>query len=295
MRKNPSSQSAIDTALITLLSLVLAGLCSGCAATRAPEVNTPQARPESDYPPVIDASATRQQAVEDAWRLLLAEYKLPETRLELEPVLCTPRSLPTSVAGRITLASPDRPFTADEARLALRRFIERAHTVLSGDQRTSAISPKDLSLISFNDDGEIWRAVYRQMNLPYSVAGGYGEISFALSRAGALLQMNSRYLSPLLLSADLPQRAKVDPQKLVDTFIGREFTYSNIAGQPLTYKVAERNEVRPGELVLLPKVAADRLTVSLAWQIIVGRGTNWTVFIDAVTGRELEVRQNFVS
>ncbi|HWQ36135.1 MAG TPA: hypothetical protein VNQ79_25080 [Blastocatellia bacterium] len=277
--------------LLCTLALLLLGAC----AARAPEVSTPQAKADGGYPPVIEASQARQQAVEDAWHALLAEFKLPETRLELEPVLYTPRALPASLAGQISLNPQRGKFGAEEAKEALRRFIERAHAVLSGDQRARALTLRDLSLISFSDEGEMYRARYRQMNYPFPLVNGYGEMSFVLSKSGALLQMNSRIISPLLLSTELPARAKVEPQKLIDPLIGREFTYSNIAGQPMTYKVTQRNEVSVSELVIYPKLENDRLTLYLAWQIVVGRGTNWTVFVDAITGREIEVRQNFVS
>lgn len=277
--------------LLCMLALLLLGAC----AARAPEVSTPQARADGGYPPVIEASQARQQAVEDAWHALLTEFKLPETRLELEPVLYTPRALPASLAGQISLNSQGAGFGAEEAKEALRRFIERAHALLSGDQRAGALTLRDLSLISFSDEGEMYRARYRQMNYPFPLVNGYGELSFVLSKSGALLQMNSRIISPLLLSTELPARAKVEPQKLIDPLIGREFTYSNLAGQPMTYKVTQRNEVSVSELVVYPKLENDRLTLYLAWQVVVGRGTNWTVFVDAITGKEIEVRQNFVS
>jgi hypothetical protein len=278
-------------ALFCLLSLVLLGAC----AARAPEVSTPQARADGGYPPVIEVSPSRQQAVEDAWRALLAEFRLPETRLDLEPVLYTPPALPAGLAGQINLNPQGGRFGAEEAKEALRRFIERAHAVLSGDQRASALTLRDLSLVSFSDEGEMYRARYRQMNYPFPLVNGYGEMSFVLSKSGALLQLSSRIISPLLLSTELPARAKVEPQKLIEPLIGREFTYSNLAGQPLTYRVTQRNEVSVSELVVYPKPENDRIVLYLAWQIVVGRGTNWTVFVDAITGKEIEVKQNFVS
>src|SRR5438034_11833225 len=73
-----------------------------CAAPRPLEVNTPQGKIEN-YPPAIEASAARQQAAEDAWRLLLAEYRVPDARFDFEPVLYTPRALPAELANRINL------------------------------------------------------------------------------------------------------------------------------------------------------------------------------------------------
>ncbi len=269
-------------------------LMAACAAPRAFEVNTPQAKTDL-YPPVIEASATRQQAAEEAWRQLLTEFRLPETRLDFEPVLFTPRALPVALANQINLSSPGAKFGAEEAREALRRFIERAHAVLSGDQRTNALLLKDLSLVSFSDEGSLYRASYQQRSYPYPLANNYGQLSLVLSKTGALLQLSSRIVSPVLLSAELPSRPAIAPDKLITPLLGREFTYTSVAGQPLSYKVAQRDEIKVQELVIYPKPEKDRLAVYLAWQIEVGRGTTWTIYVDAMTGKELEVRQNFAS
>ncbi len=269
-------------------------LVTACAAPRAFEVTTPQAKTDP-YPPVIEASAARQQAAEEAWRQLLSEFRLPETRLDFEPVLYTPRALPVALANQINLSSPGAKFGADEAREALRRFIERAHAVLSGDQRTNALLLKDLSLTSFSDEGSVYRAVYQQRSYQYPLANNYGQLNLVLSKTGALLQMSSRIVSPVLLSTELPGRPGISPDKLITPLLGREFTYTSIAGQPLNYKVSQRDEISVKELVIYPRVDNDRLAVHLAWQVEVGRGTTWTVYIDAMTGKELEVRPNFAS
>ncbi|HZS07976.1 MAG TPA: PepSY domain-containing protein [Blastocatellia bacterium] len=274
---------------------LLVMLAWACAATRN-EVNTPQATKTNDqYPPVIEAGAIRQRAAEEAWRKMLAEFRMPETRPDLEPVLFTPRALPASLAGQINLNPQAGKFGADEAKTALRKFIEHNHAVLTGDERAGVLSLKDLSLVSFSDEGNMYRALYRQMNYPFPLAGNYGELSFALGKTGALLQMSSRLISPLLLSTELPARAKVEAQKVADALVGREFTYTSIAGRPLTYKVSQREEVKVRELVIYPKMEKDQLAIYLAWQVEVGRGTTWMVYVDAMTGKEIEVRQNFAS
>lgn len=281
---------------LTVAAILLLTPClyCACAAPRAYEADTPQAQ-TATYPPVIEPSSLRQQATADAWQRLLAEYRLPDAPLELEPILYTPRSLPLAVAGQINLNSSGGELSAEAAKEALRHFIERAHAVLSGDQRAGTLALKDLSLVTFSDEGNLYRAVYQQMNFPWPLAGGFGEIRLVLSKSGQLLQLSSRIISPLLLSAELPARASVDSRTLIEPLLGREFTYSSIAGETLTYKVSERNEISVEGLVVYPKAAADRISLHLAWQIMVGRGTNWTIYVDAMTGKELEVKQNFVS
>ncbi|MFN7929441.1 MAG: hypothetical protein U0Y68_16135 [Blastocatellia bacterium] len=145
--------------------------------------------------------------------------------------------MPAGIANQIDLQPSDQPHrpALDEAQAKeyLRRFIEKYHALLVGDQRTSALSLKDLSLITFASEGNLYRAVYRQMNYPYPLSNGYGELRIVLSKAGMLLQLNSRLLPTLEFAA----RPKVEAVTVVGKLIGREFTYSNFAGQPMTYKV----------------------------------------------------------
>lgn len=250
---------------------------------------------KDDYPPALEASPARAQAAEETWNQFLMEYKLTFVAPDLEPLLYAPRSLPASLANQISLQPSDEPRrpTLDEtqAKEFLRRFVEKYHALLVGDQRNSALSLKDLSLITFASEGNLYRAVYRQMNFPYPLSNGYGELRIVLSKAGMLLQVNSR----LLPAQEYAARPKLEAATITSKFIGREFTYSNIAGQPLTYKVAQTSEISVKELVIYPKADEQRLKLHLVYPIEVGRGTTWTVFVDAVTGEEVDVRQNFQS
>jgi hypothetical protein len=261
-----------------------------CALPRPLEVETPQAKAES-YPLVIEGSAARQQAAEEAWALFLAEYRLPETKPDFEPVLFTPRALPAALSGRINLNAKGGPFGEAEAAEALRRFIEQARAILGGHYKDSSLSLKDLSLISLSNESNLYRAVYQQMNYPFPLANGYGELRLTISKAGALLQMSSR-LAPKL---ELPARPAIEPAAVADKLLNREFTYTSIAGQPLRYKVAQREEISVKDLVVYPKLEKDKLLFYLAYPVEVGRGTTWTVYIDAIKGEEIDVKQNFAS
>ncbi len=256
----------------------------------------PQQRSEqTNYPPVIEASPARAQAAEDAWTQFLSEYRLNFTAPELEPIIYTPRTLPSALAMQINLKPSDKktdePMDEAHAKEYLRRFIDNHRAVLSGDQRSNALSLKDLSLITFGNEGNLYRAVYRQMNYPFPIENGYGELRFVLSKTGALLQLSSR----LIPTVEFPSRPKIEAATLTNKFIGREFTYSNIAGQPLTYKAAQASEINVKELVVFPKISEQKMTLHLAYPCEIGRGMTWTIYVDAITGEELETKQNFQS
>jgi hypothetical protein len=274
--------------------MVAQALFCACAAPGQVSVNTPEGRLQN-YPPVIEDTPQRRQAAFEAWNKLLAEFQLPETRPELEPVLNTPRALPPEMAGRISIQTKSGVFGELEAKEALRRFIERASGALFPNHingsAQSSVGLKDLSLDSFADDGSFYRAVYRQANYPFPVSGGYGELRLAVGKNGMLLQLNSR----IIPAFDLPARAEIAPQSLVDKMVGREFGYTNIAGQPMSYKVASRSEVSVKDLVVYPKQEGNRITIHLAYPVEAGQGMTWTVYVDAVTGQEIDVKQNFAS
>jgi hypothetical protein len=274
--------------------LIIAALFCACAAPGQVAVNTPEGRLQN-YPPVIEDTPQRRQAAFEAWKKLIAGLQLPEAKLDLEPVLNTPRALPLEMAGRIALQTKPGAFGELEAKEALRRFIERASDALFPNHITgsaqSSIGLKDLSLISFTDDGNFYRAVYRQANYPFPISGGYGELRLAAGKNGTLLQLNSRIIPAL----DLPTRAEIAPQSLVDKMVGREFGYTTIAGQPASYKVASRSEVSVKDLVIYPKQEGNRITIHLAYPVEAGLSTTWTVYVDAITGQEIDVKQNFAS
>ena len=272
-----------------VLSLAVSLICS-CATPGQVTVNTPQGNRDS-YPPLFEDSATRRQEVQDAWKNLLAESGLPETKLELEPVLNTPRSLPTTLAGQIPISKKSGTLDEMEMREALRGFIERTRGLLSGDPKNNPLSLKDLSLASFANDGNFYRVVYQQMSYSFPIANGYGELRLIVDKKARLLQWNSRLIPPV----DLPVTPAVKSSEFVDRMINRDFTYTNIAGQPQSYRVSKREEVVIKDLVVYPRVTDNRVSIHLAYPVEVGKGMTWTVYIDAINGQELEVKQNFAS
>ncbi len=278
-----------DKPAILLHSVILisALLLAACAAPGQVGVNTPEGRLQN-YPPLIEITPQRRQTVDEAWKKFAAECGLPETKPDLEPGLNTPRALPPEWTGRIVLHARAGAFGEIEAKEAMRRFIERAGPVLFPDP---TIGLKDLSLVSFVNDGNFYQAVYRQASYPFPIAGGYGELRLTVGKEGTLLQWSSRII-PVF---DMPTRPEIATQSIVDRIIGREITYTNIAGQQMVYKIADRSDVSVKDLVVYPRVSGARITIHLAFPVEIGRGMTWTMYVDAITGQELELKQNFAT
>ncbi|MDX2033351.1 MAG: hypothetical protein SF339_21935 [Blastocatellia bacterium] len=275
---------------ITLI-LCLCLLLVGCASTGQIGGNTPQGARGRSYPPMVEGTAERELAVREAWRQFCKEFRLPEAKPDLEAVLYTPRSLPLELAGRIYLNARSVAFDEMEAASVLRGFIERARGVLTGEGAAATLGIKDLSLATFTKDGNFYRATYRQVNYPYPIVEGYGELRIVIGKDGTLLQLGSR----LIPAFELPAKPEIQPQAVAAGLVGREFKYASVAGQPMSYKIADRAEIAVGDPVVYPKIDGKRLTIHLAFPIQAGKGITWTVFIDAITGTELGVKQNFAS
>jgi uncharacterized protein YceK len=273
------------TALVIYLLLTY-----GCAAPPRATVDTPQGK-DVLYPATFVAPPDRGQEVQDAWKNLLAELNLPFSKLELDPVLNTPRSLPAELTGRISLAKKNGAFGELEAKESLRSFIERTRGILVGDPKDSSQGVNDLSLVSFSSNGDSYKVVYQQASYSFPVANGYGELALTVDKTARLTAWSSRLIPKL----DLPASPSVNPEELIEKLVNREFTYTTVAGKLQTYKAAKREDIVIREPVVYPKQEGNKLTVYLAYPIDVGDGMTWTVYFDAIEGEELGVKQNFVS
>jgi hypothetical protein len=260
-------------------------LCA-CASPGQVGLQTPQGKGPG-YPPAIEDTAARQQIAAEGWKQFLREFRLPETKPDLEALLQTPRALPMDLAGRVFLNTRGVAFDEMEAKESLRRFIERARVLLGPDNLTL----RDLSLISFVADGNFYRAVYQQSSYAFPIANGYGELRLIVGKNGTLLQWGSR----LIPKFDLPAAPALSRQAVAEKLVGRNFSYTSIAGQPMRYRVAGRSEISVKELVVYPKLDGNRMTIHLAYPVEAGKGTSWTVYVDAINGQELGVTQNFAS
>lgn len=275
--------------LLLIAILPVVGLSCGCAAGQY-DITTPQGK-TAKYPSVISDGDKRRQTATTSWAAMLEERNLQPLAPDLEPFTQSIRALPASLAGRIRITEKEGDLTPIQAREALRNFIDRHDILLLGDAGLNETVHKTLSLTAFSVDGNFFRATWVQANYPYEIENGYGILSIAISRQGALLQLSSR----LIPTVHLPTEPLVTSRQLTDRMIGRVFTYSNIAGQPQTYKVAAPEDVQVKKPVIYPVQEGSALAIRLAIPVEVGSGMTWTVFIDAIDGRELGVRQNFQS
>lgn len=272
-------------ALILFSSLFLLS----CTTPGQVTANLPQQ--QASYPPVIEDTPANQQIAREAWKRFLTEWRLPETNPELMPVINTPRALPMELAQRININTKPGKFGEVEAKEALRLFIEHSRDVLSGREKAVAPNLKDLSLDTFVNDASFYRAGFRQVNYPFPIVENYGELRFVISKSGTLLQWSSS----LLPDVSLPTRAETKPESLYDKMLNRQFTYTTIAGRPQSYRVAKREDVKVKDLVIYPRLTGNRLEIHLAFPVLVGDSLTWTVYVDAINGEELGVKQNFVS
>ncbi len=88
----------------------------------------------------------------------------------------------------------------------------------------------------------------------------------------------------------VPLEPKISEASTKSKLNGRIFTYSDFAGNPVNYRVEQKDLSNVAYKVVFVKKSSQGLEFRLAWKIPVGP---WTVYIDAVTGEELKVDQMF--
>jgi hypothetical protein len=214
---------------------------------------------------------------------MLDSYSIPQTPPDLYPITNTPRSL-LGISGGIPLLSvkPEPGTEVFARRGAVKAFIDRWRDLIG-------IDPTAISLTSADVSGNTERLTYRQANYAYPVAGNFGEMVAVVSFDGKLMQLDDRFV-PVV---DLPSKPATDRDIAAKKILGRTFSYTDIAGREQRIPIGAPNEVSVKRLVILPIEKGDSLEVRLAWEIIAGRSISWTVYIDAVSGEEIKVVQNF--
>jgi hypothetical protein len=259
--------------------LAVAVFLAGCDAGTPKVPNTPQ----KNYPAVIKDSTERRAKAEREWRQMLDAYGVPQTPPDLYPIAYTPRSL-LGVTGGIKIMA-DKPEPGNETialREAMKRFIDRWQDLLGADLAS-------VSLVSGDQSSDIQRLTYRQANYSFPIAGNFGEMVAVISADGRLMQLDARFIP----AVDLPARPEVQREIAARTVVGRTFTYTDFAGREQRAKITNPGEVIVKQVVILPIEKGDAIEVHLAWEIVAGNSLSWTVYIDAISGEELKVVQNF--
>lgn len=90
-----------------------------------------------------------------------------------------------------------------------------------------------------------------------------------------------------------PIEPKISESSAKNKLNGRTFTYGDIAGRPVDYRVEQKDLNNVAHKVVFVKKSSQGLEFRLAWKISVGQGLSWAVYVDAITGEELKVVQMF--
>lgn len=263
----------LPTITILITALLLAGF-EGSTQVRSSA--------KQNYPAIIKDSADRRAKAEREWRRMLDAYAVQQTPPDLYPITNTPRSLLGVSDGiKILGATPvpgNEPFAL---RQAMKAFIDRWRELL-------AIDPALISLTRTDAAGDTERFTYSQANYAHPLAGNFGEMVALVSRDGRLMQLDDRFV-PVV---DLPNPS-IERDIAAKKVVGRTFSYTDIAGREQRTQINEPAEVEVKRLVILPIERGDAIEVRLAWEVIAGRSLSWTVYMDAVTGEDVRVVQNF--
>lgn len=262
--------------LRTITSLTTVLLLAGVVFAQAPGAG-------KGYPAIIKDSADRRAKAEREWRRMLDAYGVAQTPPDLYPITNTPRSLLGVSNGIKLLAGKPEPGTEQFAlREAVKAFIDRWRELLG-------IDPATISLIAADVTGDTERFTYSQVNYAHPLAGNFGEMVAVVSRDGRLMQLDDRFVPPV----DLPLKPSIERDVAAKKIVGRTFSYTDIAGRDQRTQIADSTEVSVKRLVVLPIEKGDAIEIRLAWEITAGRSLSWTVYVDAVTGEDVRVVQNF--
>ncbi|MBI3650705.1 MAG: hypothetical protein HY231_06615 [Acidobacteria bacterium] len=261
--------------------LIFAALL-GFAIACTPSAQVPGGDKPKNYPLIIQASEARQALAQREWQRLLEAYNVKAVEADLYPVIVTPRSL-THVQGGLKITTiAIQPGTEEVTiREAARKFIERWRDLLG-------LTPAGMSLVSAQHLGDAHRLNYKQADYPFPLAGTFGTMTLSLSNDGRLLQLDDRFI-PVV---DLPIKPVIDRQAVILRVANRTFTYSNVAGQPQSLKIAA-SDISVQGLVVYPVEKNDKIEVHLAWEIAAGKSLAWNVYIDAINGEDIAAVQKF--
>lgn len=232
---------------------------------------------------IVRSDSDRCERIKREWQRFQEAYALTASAPSLHPITCLPESL-GDASGQIqiiTTPSQQEP-VAETMRFAVKSFIDRWRELLGA-------SPDVVSLTLAEESAEGYRFRYSQANYPFTVVGGFGDLTILITREGRLAQIEDRFI-PLV---EMPLRPVIERLDAAKRLVGRSFRYTDVAGREQRVEVASIEEVKVMRLVTLPIVKDNVLEVHLAWELHAGKSLVWTVHIDAITGAELKVEQNF--
>ncbi len=238
----------------------------------------------ANYPFTLVDTPEHRDAMSSEWSRLFDAYSVPAERRkipDLTPVLHTPQSilgigpirLGTSAAGKLE---------DSEIRLLLRKFIVDYAQLLG-------VAPSTLSLEGVAPVGGMGsRYTFIQNGFAHPIAPPAGRLEFIVSPAGEMIQMSVTSIP----QADLPE-PRLTRAAAGERILGSSFTYGDKAGRPMTETITDPNQVLVKRLVVYPQTTDSTVAIRLCWEVEVGEGMTWTVYVDAVTGQTVGTVQNF--
>jgi hypothetical protein len=270
--------------LRTLLCAVLAVWSCACAATPPPDATGP--RPSAArYPVILTEDEDRRIAALAEWTALTRDQGISSAPApELQPVTATIRNIPLLPGSPLYLPKVGEatPMTEEETRESLRRFIVSERRLVGAD-------PQQLSLVLRTDlaDGSK-KAQYQQRPFRYPLRGGYGQLEISFTPDRRILQVSSTCIPEIeqLQRAGAGIRPTLKAEQVAERIIGQTLTYTDSAGNQQTFTVTKGDSVTVRELVIYPRLRVGdppSLEFHLAWEIMVGRAPERTVYVDAIT------------
>lgn len=94
---------------------------------------------------------------------------------------------------------------------------------------------------------------------------------------------------------EVPLEPTISEAFIKNKLNGRIFTYGDYAGKPRNYRIEQKDLSNVAHKVVFVKKSPQGLEFRLAWKMPVGQKSipSWIVYVDAITGEELEIVQGF--
>jgi hypothetical protein len=260
-------------ALITILTLAVAVVFSGCAAFQPTNANGPTAN-LPPYPIVSAEVGNRLEDASQAWYQLSQQYGVPgKTEANFNPYTATLESLPANLPAPVYLpkvGSPTNP-TEDDLRESLRRFLVEWQRLIGAD-------PNQLSLVERVDEPSgIKVARYEQRPFRYPLRGGFGNLTIRFRSNWQLVSVTSNCIP----NAD---RIQASLNNLTPKVTSEQAVNNIKAQQTLSLPANATVEAKQLVVYVQPaKGAVNGLQIRLAWEVEVTGGPVKQVYLDAIS------------
>lgn len=268
---------------VILLACALA--VSSCAALQPPSATGPRGTNQL-YPILLTEDEHRKEATLAALnRLMRLSGTSSASEPKLQPITGTILSLPDGASAVLYLPKVGAAavMNEEETRESLRRFLSEWQDLIGAD-------PARLSLVERTDQQDGSKlASYHQRAFRHPIRGNYGKLQVRFTADRRVLDLNSSCIP----DADRIQNAlptlssRIKVEDAVTQLREKGFTYSDAAGNKVTFTVPASSQLTPRELttyILPSKNTPNALEFHLAWEIDLSNAPVKTAYVDAVSG-----------